>query len=457
MSDKRKPPSSEPGSSPYVKRPRVSYAADDDDEELSAAPGPYLRPRSDPVYGQKSAFPGLDDPVGDELFYGPAEDGMEYLRMVRSEANSLPTLFVAPKQPSETIAERTTTTAPAGTEAEGVSTQDEEQQGFYYDGVYIARPITTANGALADETSEMEELQSDAQASYYASLRERFLQLRSTLRRSPPASAVAALDDDHPISLPRGSKAARSEWRRLLLAVDPQTVQLACMDMQSVLGVLSIMGRLMSENVKSGDAARVRRIGAWAWGLLARCRDVGQLSSEEVGEIRDLGKRAAKILRKMKEERMAATGPATAQDVAGQHRGSLERSDGEGQESREESHDTRDGDEEAQVKVAAGPEQHANNDSAGTPRESEPEELEAAKARLQARLQLSQEPEQPVEKEKETAATRTEVQAEAHEKSTDAVKQTRAMLDMILTVVGEFYGQRDLLEAREIWDEDTMR
>lgn len=329
----------------------------------------------------------------------------------------------------------------------------------------------------------MEELQSDAQASYYASLRERFLQLRSTLRRSPPASAVAALDDDHPISLPRGSKAARSEWRRLLLAVDPQTVQLACMDMQSVLGVLSIMGRLMSENVKSGDAARVRRIGAWAWGLLARCRDVGQLSSEEVGEIRDLGKRAAKILRKMKEERMAATGPATAQDVAGQHRGSLERSDGEGEESREKSHDTRDGDEEARVKVAAGPEQPANNDSgavveghqaaaedglepmdvsfshqgAGTPRESEPEELEAAKARLQARLQLSQEPEQPVEKEKETAATRTEVQAEAHEKSTDAVKQTRAMLDMILTVVGEFYGQRDLLEAREIWDEDTMR
>jgi hypothetical protein len=42
------------------------------------------RPRSDPVYGQKSAFPGLDDPYGsDELFYGPAEDGLEYLRMVR--------------------------------------------------------------------------------------------------------------------------------------------------------------------------------------------------------------------------------------------------------------------------------------------------------------------------------------------------------------------------------------
>lgn len=41
------------------------------------------RPRVDPVYGQRSAFPGLDDVDSDQLFYGPAEDGLEYLRMVR--------------------------------------------------------------------------------------------------------------------------------------------------------------------------------------------------------------------------------------------------------------------------------------------------------------------------------------------------------------------------------------
>jgi hypothetical protein len=41
------------------------------------------RPRVDPVYGQRSAFPGLDDLGSDQLFYGPAEDGLEYLRMVR--------------------------------------------------------------------------------------------------------------------------------------------------------------------------------------------------------------------------------------------------------------------------------------------------------------------------------------------------------------------------------------
>lgn len=42
------------------------------------------RPRNDPVYGQKSAFPGLDDPFDvDTLLYGDPEDGLEYLRMVR--------------------------------------------------------------------------------------------------------------------------------------------------------------------------------------------------------------------------------------------------------------------------------------------------------------------------------------------------------------------------------------
>lgn len=41
------------------------------------------QPRVDPVYGQRSAFPGLDDIGLDELLYGPPEDGLEYLRLVR--------------------------------------------------------------------------------------------------------------------------------------------------------------------------------------------------------------------------------------------------------------------------------------------------------------------------------------------------------------------------------------
>ena len=39
--------------------------------------------RIDPSTGLRSAFPGLDDRDNGEIFYGPANDGMDYLKMVR--------------------------------------------------------------------------------------------------------------------------------------------------------------------------------------------------------------------------------------------------------------------------------------------------------------------------------------------------------------------------------------
>lgn len=45
---------------------------------------PSVQPRVNPTYGQRGAFPGLDDDPDDEkIFYGPASDGLEYLQMVR--------------------------------------------------------------------------------------------------------------------------------------------------------------------------------------------------------------------------------------------------------------------------------------------------------------------------------------------------------------------------------------
>lgn len=98
---------------PPVPRHMVSYASSDDgadvdqdvrqgtqDEaasELSAAEqrhrimsresdGTYdagrAQPRTDPTYGQVGAFPGLDT-FQFAPFYGPANDGLDYLRMVR--------------------------------------------------------------------------------------------------------------------------------------------------------------------------------------------------------------------------------------------------------------------------------------------------------------------------------------------------------------------------------------
>lgn len=60
-----------------AKRPRSSSM--EGSEELSGT----LQPRVDPTYGQRGAFPGLDEKNETPLFYGPANDGLEYLRMVR--------------------------------------------------------------------------------------------------------------------------------------------------------------------------------------------------------------------------------------------------------------------------------------------------------------------------------------------------------------------------------------
>lgn len=75
------------------KRPRPSsykFIPREEDNDDYSKPSLGVQPRLDPTYGQRGAFPGLDDAEagegqeGDEsLFYGPASDGLEYLRMVR--------------------------------------------------------------------------------------------------------------------------------------------------------------------------------------------------------------------------------------------------------------------------------------------------------------------------------------------------------------------------------------
>lgn len=296
------------------------------------------------------------------------------------------------------------------------------REGTYVDGVFVG-PRATEAPAPHPSKEPNETPYPDTQLSYYNLLHHRFLLLRSIMKCTPPPSSIAALDESHPISLPRHAKAARKEWRRLLLAVDPQTVQLACMDMDSVLGVLGIMARLMSENVRSGDAERVRRIGAWAWGLLGKCREVGQLGTEEVGEIRDLGKRAVKILHKMREDERNRT-MSTAQD------------DDDDQESEDDNLE----DEKVPAEERAEAPDHDMQD-AGT--EPLTDELESAKARLQAKIQGA------------GTGEDGQMQSDTEENPGDVVMQTRAMLDMIITVMGEYYGQKDLLKEREIWEDST--
>ena len=80
MSNKRKNASSIFHNHSQSKRRRNSEPGDSDDDESSTRA---VQPKVDPTYGQRGAFPGLDGGEDEQLFYGPASDGLEYLRMVR--------------------------------------------------------------------------------------------------------------------------------------------------------------------------------------------------------------------------------------------------------------------------------------------------------------------------------------------------------------------------------------
>ena len=74
--------SSYSGTSTNQKRLRPSVSAVDEVDVPFTANG--VQPSLDPTYGQRGAFPGLDEAEEDEnVFYAPASDGLEYLRMVR--------------------------------------------------------------------------------------------------------------------------------------------------------------------------------------------------------------------------------------------------------------------------------------------------------------------------------------------------------------------------------------
>lgn len=61
----------------YSKRQRSSFV---DEDGVGAEQSE--QSRVNVTYGQRGAFPGLDEEDMGE-FYGPANDGLEYLRMVR--------------------------------------------------------------------------------------------------------------------------------------------------------------------------------------------------------------------------------------------------------------------------------------------------------------------------------------------------------------------------------------
>lgn len=133
--------------------------------------------------------------------------------------------------------------------------------------------------------------------------------------------------------------------------------------------------------------------------MLARCRDRGELSSEEIAEMRELGKRAVGLLEGIRDRWV-----------------------------RDDSHEiSKQEITAAWVNLEELVEDHS---------------LEAETGRSFEVLTVD-----------EDTAVHNERKEDSESSEVEAGKQIKMVLDMIITVIGEVYGQRDLLEFRDIWDE----
>lgn len=291
------------------------------------------------------------------------------------------------------VAERETQTLVAD-EAE----DEDDTEDYHPDRAWIAAPT----GNLQDEL----ETAPDAQDLYYVSLLDRFAQIQAQLRIRPPLSAVEQLPSSQPISFPPDAAKARDKWRRVTQISGPSPAQLACMDPESVLELVKLLTEGISGIVKSRVKSRIGRFGAWAWATLARCKDRGELSSEEIAEVRELGKKAVKLL----------------EFVRRTYSVEIEHEDG------------------------AHPDVAIELDEGEIMEPDERSELEQAKARMASVLDVESNGD---------AIELAEKQVDGDggvKEEMDVNKQVHMVLDTVITIIGEVYGQRDLLEHRDIWE-----
>lgn len=382
----------------------------------------------------------------------------------RHEATSIPNLLVAPRDPADGYSQQ-------------YDAYDADVNGYYEDGAYYTSdPVPAAlNTAEGDEQVEM-----DPRLVYFDSILSRFETLRSQLQRKPPPEEIATLGSTYPLVPPPNTKqrdSAAKWWRDQMYARNPAPVQIANMDKNNVLRALRSLntgGKLL----RSGKDIKPS-VSLWIWALLARLPERGELTSEEIGVVRELGKRAVLVsvgLGKKDDwqegmnevettldeedeegdEAYIANDAEVQSDVnenfdagADEGMGNTDSVTSQIAPQMPRHQDQAEGGETSGTRSERATAPSTQNNQGDEPQLESEEEFNAAKARMLARLES-----QAMEYE-----VNIEPEVEAPQETTECSQGTRSnttlTVDMILTVAGEMYGQRDLLEFRPQWIEDS--
>ena len=362
---------------------------------------------------------------------------------IRQEATTIPNLLVAPKTPPFSDNR--------GIYEDGVG----DFRGWYADGAYIAQ----IDPELEEEEVEEED---DSRIAYFDSILTRYQALRDQLSQTPPRYAIESLGRDHPTHVDKMNRDLTRFWIRKMKTVDPKAAQLACFDKGSVLRLL----RLLTQGtlLKRGLGVEMG-ISRWTWSLLARLPDRGELSSEEIGVVRELGKKAVLVGVGLKEKEEWKEGIQEVErgfDGDGDEEGEADvinddeialEDDGIGEDA------VRNGVSNSEITMQ---EEGELTTEAVENQDGGPDPLAAAKARILANLPADATDDiehqltpngldfEPVQ-EPIIGPIKPETSDKSPEPVFDAKTNTKATIDMILTIAGEIYGQRDLLEFRDQW------
>lgn len=305
----------------------------------------------------------------------------------------------------------------------------------------------------------------DPQLAYFDSILARFEILRQKMQRSPPSDTVKALGPDHPVYLKKMELRLCRWWRWKMKMVDPLPAQVASMDKKTVLNLLRLLtgGALLQS--RSDISIRISR---WAWALLARLPVKGELGSDEVGVVRELGKKAVLLGVRLKAGGRLGDGLDEVEEVFDDDN-EVDIVDSEMATSlRDEdlvhTDDLQEVEHQAKTKDYT---QASNSSEAAKPAfmtehssasgedvwgaTENPHVLEEIKTRLLA--SITSDPSITAASEIEDPTT-SETEIPGHAPAHQTVDwNTQATIDMIITIAGEMYGQRDLLEFREVWGE----
>ncbi|KAI1778925.1 hypothetical protein F4818DRAFT_402902 [Hypoxylon cercidicola] len=513
------------------------------------------------TYGQRAVF-GNDEiittvPNNDsDLDCEDDTEALAYLRTVRTQASAIPHVIVASKAgpllPPQTLP----------LPADGLDDQDERDaeepvdrsiyldgtgdfRGYYQDGAYVAYPPGYFDeGEYEDEEKEEDydyegdnqgydegeqgikeediEIDFDDESSfesseggprnsnvdeirtaYFTSLINQFLALRTVLQANPPAHLVSSLPKSNPTEVdefgPRSD--TFNKWAGRLRGTDPLPAQIASMRKDGVMRLLRILlgGKFLRKNCELRE-----RTSRWIWALLARLPERGELDYQEIGWIRELGKRAVLLMVSLVEMELlrdhfdvgdgssVGSGSVDGAEVdvdesiddeeelgpeecysydevaldTTSHPEPATNKDGEkadlaeaatnGTEVKEE-----DSDVEMQIDSEEEEEDGEVSEAPQQPREPTAD-IETAKARLLSQLDdaseatgadadiaTTEEPAATALEEEAFAALAADEEAQRKEQLQRSRANERATLNMILTVAGELYGQRDLLEFRD--------